>query len=99
MTGLNVKRIATWVPACESGRHTYHGGITCQEADNWIAHRDAWLEQHIGAAMGHALDGDHDAAMGVLLEPARVTPIERAIGILQPHLDQLPLYHPAARDR
>jgi hypothetical protein len=34
------------IESCASGRHTSrHLDMTCDEADEWIAWRDAWLEQ------------------------------------------------------
>jgi hypothetical protein len=98
VTDLNVKRIAHWGPTCETGRHyPPHPGDTCDEIDEWIALRDAWLEQHIGAAFDRAFDGDHDGAMTGLIAMADApepTPMERALAILAPHLRREPLYRP-----
>lgn len=50
MTGA--KRIAHWGPTCQSGRHfPPHPGDTCDQADEWIAYRDARLEELLAAAM------------------------------------------------
>lgn len=91
---LDVKKIAHWVSPCPTGRHVpEHPGMTCEEADDWIAQRDAWLASEIAAAM---LLGDREpnftGLLGALYQPAEPTPVDRALQILAPHLAGCPLY-------
>ena len=100
MSDLHVKHIANWYPVCETGRHIPpHPGDTCDEIDEWIAVRDAWLTQYMQTAFDLALTGDFDGAMTGLLGmtgqlAAEPTPVEKALAILAPHLGREPLYQP-----
>ncbi|MEV0915442.1 hypothetical protein AB0I93_14375 [Streptomyces sp. NPDC049967] len=38
---MNLKR-GPWVPACESGRHVVHGGMDCDEVDQFQARFGQW---------------------------------------------------------
>ena len=98
MSELRVKRIVPRGLACDGGRHyPPHPGDTCDEIDEWIAVRDAWLEQSLQTAFDRALLGDFDGAMTGLLGmdiDAEPTPVEKALAILAPHLGREPLYQP-----
>lgn len=48
---LVVKKLATWLPACPTGRHTAHPGYTCDEADAAAAH---WAD--VSAQAGRVFD-------------------------------------------
>lgn len=51
MTDLNVQRIATWVPACDSGQHIHHPGLTCEQADAQIVADEAAWKRHLRTPM------------------------------------------------
>ncbi|MEU1373011.1 hypothetical protein ABZ442_05015 [Streptomyces triculaminicus] len=47
---ISVKKIAVMVPGCETGRHTVHPGLTCDQADEQIAADQAFLDRCLSAA-------------------------------------------------
>ncbi len=43
---LHVKKLATLYPACDSGQHIHHPGLTCPQADAQIAAEEAFWKEH-----------------------------------------------------
>lgn len=87
------------VVLCDSGRHVAHPGETCAEFDDLQAAFRAYFEQCLAAACAVTgrllITGNGTGEMRGFLpaEPARgPTPMERALGILDPHLRACPLY-------
>jgi hypothetical protein len=45
---LHARKIVAHVPACDTGQHIAHPGLTCEQADEQIAHERAVFEQFWG---------------------------------------------------
>lgn len=43
------RKFVTWAPGCDTGRHTYHPGLTCEETDEQIAADCAYFARMISA--------------------------------------------------
>jgi hypothetical protein len=107
---LHVRDLTPPMPAtvCDSGRHPAHPGETCEEIDELQAVFRAYLERSLAAAYASAMaetdamldrfliSGDSTGEMRGFLNPVErePTPAERALAILAPHLDDVPLYRP-----
>lgn len=84
------------VALCEFRQHVAHPGETCEEVEANAAWLRDWCARQFEAAMQEAVRGtvygrDSGEPLGLLV-PGEPTPAERALAILQPHLDREPLY-------
>ncbi|MER5584078.1 hypothetical protein ABT090_20900 [Streptomyces asoensis] len=95
---LNIKPARYYGPTCDSGRHTPHGGDTCEEADDFIAALDRYVSELASQALDLSINGSGSLQIRGLLPLLRKvhepTPTERALDILAPHLRNEPLYRP-----
>lgn len=93
----DVKVIRYARPTCDTGRHIPpHPGDTCEEIDEWIRLRDAYLTDALRQAFDQALGGEPIPATftAKTSRPATTSPTaaSRALAILRPHLAHEPLY-------
>lgn len=96
---LNIKPARYYGPTCDSGRHTPHGGDTCEEADDFNTALERYLSDLVQQVFDLSIYGDGTGLpprglLPWLTEPAEPTPAERALAILAPHLRNEPLYRP-----
>lgn len=105
MQSLDLKVIDYWGPVCETGRHwPPHPGMTCDEADAWIRHRDEILAEYVRAGWDRLEREFRDAPIAGTVfappadEPATDLPdhrsVQQALDILRPHLAWQPHYRP-----
>jgi hypothetical protein len=52
---LTARKLGALVPACENRRHVEHQGITCEQADEQIAHEEAFWKTFRARAYTSAL--------------------------------------------